>query len=790
MRLNRVLQTTVAVGIATAVTVFTISCSDGEAGAAGTSCTIAPSATGYDVLCGGAKYGELLNPAQDATGPAGDQGPAGPNGASCILGAQNTTTGSFQILCGGTSAGSLDGCAVTAEEATIVTAGSPGVAIHITCGSTNVSLCKAGSSQAVFDPLTQECRAGAVLAPSVQYCDKDAETPSIKYQPATEYCGYASAADLKAGRVSAQTLCGKDGKPNDDTSTVWRNEYCRVYYGPDLEKSTATAPVFTTTYKVETPVDCDGTFIKLNAGTSPAAWNGEYCGWATEKAAKRTKIGQSAVTVANSADGIATAPVGVAGALCNDGNGPYEYAFNGGYCQALAEMPGLNARVQGSAAFCGSDRKTGNRVNETTWKHQYCTYKSITATAKSVEQVATLVAAPSTDPKAFKIAHDCAVLAPNSEPVEGSTTAEKTANFEYCQVDKDTVVTLSTPAQNVANFGCPAGTRLNEKDWKGEFCWWASPTAKNKTVKKPEAKEGGAACGILAPNSGDAPPASTSEVEYCQMSPDKKTLVLAKPSENDCYNGVSKLNEGTYKAQYCGYATATAKNKTVIDFTTNSAFTNDAALACGALKPNTEQPEGANGTEQAKNFQYCQMGPDGKIALAKPSDNDCGTTVQLNLGSWKGEYCGWSSSSTTAKPKVKVTPTATQGGPACGALAPNSKSQPETQADMEYCTELSYGAGLSIAIEGLKTSIGGANPQDANSCGRINEGGWKNDYCLIDNNSSAANNGYVGVRQCAGGTRINEGYDTTALTGDDAGTGLNILDPNRADTRVCVWPDE
>jgi len=801
MRLNRVLQITAAVGIATAVTVFTISCSDGEAGKDGTSCTVRETATGYDVLCGGEKAGELLNPASENAGDVGNQGPAGPNGASCQLGSQNTATGAFDILCGGSRAGSLDGCAVTSENPTTVSAGSPGSAIHIICGSTGVSLCKSGSTQVVFDPLTQECRASANVQPTVQYCDKDAETPTVSYTPATQYCGYANAAALKAGKTSALPLCGKDGKPNDDTSTVWRDEYCRVYYGADFEKSTATIPVLTTTFKVETAEDCDGSLIKLNAGTTAGSWNGEYCGWATEKAAKRTKIGINAVTAALSADGIATASVGATGALCNDNLGPYEYAFNGGYCQALKDMPLLNARVQGSAAFCGSDRKTANRVNETSWKHQYCTYKSTTATTKTVEQVATLSAAPITDSKAFKIAHDCAILAPNSELPEGSTAAEKTNNFEYCQVDKDTVVSLSTAAQNMANFGCPAGagSRLNDKDWKGEYCGWASPTAKNKTVLKPDATKGGTACGLLAPNSGNEPPASQGEVEYCQMSPDKKTLVLAKPSDNDCTNGTSKLNEGVYKAQYCGYSSATAKTKTVIDFTTNTtAFTNAAALACGALKPNTEQPQGANGTEQAKNFQYCQMGPDGKIVLAKPSDNECGGTTQLNLGSWKGEYCGWNAPSATQKPKTKITPTAAQGGPACGALAPNSKTQPETQADMEYCTEAAYGAGLTIDVEGQKTTTTGANAVEANSCGRKNEGGWKSEYCLVDLNSTTdasgkpniANNGFVGVKTCAGGTRINEGYDTTPLTGDALGTGLNLSDPNKVDTRICVWPDE
>jgi len=64
-------------------------------------------------------------------------------------------------------------------------------------------------------------------------------------------------------------------------------------------------------------------------------------------------------------------------------------------------------------------------------------------------------------------------------------------------------------------------------------------------------------------------------------------MTLATPSDNDCASNTTKLNEGAWKGEYCGYAAANATTKTPIkEFAAAKG-----GKACNLLKPNsTEQP--------------------------------------------------------------------------------------------------------------------------------------------------------------------------------------------------------
>jgi len=786
MRLNRVLQVTAAISVAMAATIFTISCSDGEAGKDGSSCTIAQSAIGYDVLCGGAKVGELPNSAAVSQGDQGAPGANGKNGDNCVLGSKNG--GAYQIVCGGQVKGSLDGCSASiAEEfsASDTTVSRVGGIVSINCGSTAVDFCDAGFSgstipapansvtggtQKVFDSATEECvylnkASGVVIRPLNPKCTKDT---SVTYDATSQYCGYADTTNFRTGTVTALYLCGKE-KLNDENSSEWSDKYCRVAVTRDpLTGKT------TTEKTLSSAEDCDGTSIypnKFDVVLGTGGWNSEYCGWSSASALSRTKINTN---------------------MCDDGKGAHEEAYYAGYCQVTTDAAaayytpsvtysGLPAtvRVSGQDAFCGTGARTSasSRVNEDTWQDEYCGYDlTASSLANVVKKKLKVLQATYGGLSASSLTKvQCAVLAPNAEKPEydeeAATDALKLAsmkkNAQYCAVDADKVVSLAKPSDN----DCAAVEKLNEGAWLGQYCGYATATATTKTrinasitFSSPTSARD-IKCGGLKPNT-ELPEGSTSNekadnFQYCTVGPDG-VMSLAKPSDNACTGNAIKLNEKVFNGDYCGYATATAVNITKITPSVTAG-----GAACGALAPNTEKPEGDTDNAKRDNFQYCQTNKDGKMVLAKPSDNTCvAVGTKLNEGSvFKGEYCGYSSTSTSAVIS-KITPTAAQGGAPCGILAPNSKSKPETANEMEYCTVDILGQ-MSLTSERCENSK------------TINEGEYRGQFC-ISGIGSLTNTGNPN------GEKL--------VTCKEGKIGNYLLEPGASpwptNIEECVWPDE
>jgi len=800
MRLNRVLQITAAISVAMAATIFTISCSDGEAGAPGASCTIAPSAIGYDVLCGGNKVGELPNSASVSAGDQGAPGQNGKNGDNCVLGSK--VGGSYQIVCGGAVKGQLDGCAAQSED--IVYLGAvKGSTVAINCGSTGINFCNGAvapsnlssasstwtsidaGTQTLYDPEVEECvyeptnGTGIFIKPLKLKCNKDT---TKQYDASTQYCGYATEAAMKAGTVTALPLCGKE-KLNDENSTEWNDGYCR--WNKTRDPLTG---VETITKTISPKEECGTT---LQATPNNGAWLNQYCGWATASALVKTVINGNTGTVPD---------------MCDDGKGAHEEAYYAGYCQvspaaALAKQTNpyyvgnpATVRVSGQDAFCASTftsttrASASSRVNEGTWQDEYCGY-DVTATSLSgvVKKKLKVLQGTYGGLSATSTARiQCAVLAPNAEKPEYDETLATDAlklaslkkNAQYCAVDQDKVVSLAKPSDN----DCASGTeKLNEGAWLGQYCGYATATATTKTKINANVSQTNLVnytrdtrCGALKPNTempeGSTPAEKAENFQYCTMSKDS-VLSLAKPSDNLCTGTAVKLNEKVFNGDYCGYATATA---TVITKITPNAAAGGAA--CGALTPNTEKPEGDTENAKKDNFQYCQVGKDGKMVLAKPSDNTCvANAVKLNEGSWKGEYCGYNSVAASAV-IVKITPTAAQGGKDCGALAPNSKSKAESLNETEYCT-------VDILNQMTITTERCALNQT------LNEGEWKGEFCLPGISTLCNDNTNPGCElkvACKEGKIGNQAYDPVQWI---VTSSSSYLSPTY-NIETCTWPDE
>jgi len=773
MRLNRVLQITAAISVAMVATVFIACGSDGESGKDGASCTVASNPTGYDVLCGGAKVGELQSGGVGAEGPQGPTGNDGTDGYGCVLGDKVGT--SYQIICNGQNRGTLDNC--TASDSANV--------ISIKCGSTNVSFCEnpGQTEQKPFDPEVEECQAAGTVLAITLYCDE--ENQAISYTPKTQYCGYASKLGAEFGiatslpdSLHALSYCIGETeklKPNNEDITEWKDQYCKVVITKDPITGVATKTV-----TLGEPDSTCASPVKNNDG----AWKGEYCGYAGTTATTKTQQNNA----------------------CDDGKGPHEVAYYNGYCKqdagALAtvlaspdDFCGIAANVIRDSTntrvnevpclggFCNCRHLAGGGVCDTasagytpgnvgtapgvvgehSYKYEYCgydvtgavsnadTYNS--ATPQKLEALQGITVDP-------EVKLECSKLKPNAEkpgadPLDADFPTYFARAIQYCSVSLDGTVSLDTQGNNdcgttvgtdLVPAADPVPTKLNEGVYLGEYCGYQNPTSATATTAKGKITAGSPTatalikCYSLKPNT-ELLSGTTQEkqnaVQYCTVN-HEGVFSLAKPSDNDCSENGAKLNENTWLGEYCGYKTAAATKKTKITPTVAQG-----GGACGLLQPNSETQPADN-----EDVQYCTVDKDGKMSLAKPSDNDCvGNAVKLNEGSWKGDYCGYASA--TAANKTKITPNANQGGKDCGALAPNSKELPASALDLEYCTVASPGAPLSLA----KVSDTPCNKV-------LNQGKWNNDFCVPADAASAT----WKVISCKGGLVGNPDYAATSAT--------------------------
>jgi len=724
MRLNRVLQTrfylAAVITMSIAATIFTISCSgeDGPAGPAGSACYVQANASGnYDIICGGISQGTL---AGGTPGSAGGPGAQGPQGNACSLGDQ-AADGSYPILCGGSQAGTLNGCSHTEDEAN--------KDYIITCGATTFGLCDGTA----YNPSEKVCTIGGLDAP-----DECGPLGGVraKFNPNRQFCGYASQTAYNAKTVTVLDFCGSgsDKKINEavkidstnntdptsleiniwawDTKTpsnnpAFEDKYCR------FEICEASVEEGTRTYDttVSAAVVCDGAKIYPNNG----AYKGEYCGF-DKQADMNRKL-------------VATA--------CGDGSLPDSVAYGAGYCQMASKISKFTELSTDSCYVGTSASSVGvpiNRVNKftklsvTDWKGEYCGFSSEANTIDKIRSLETGVCDDGEGPNNGETWQNgyCQIAAKTD-----STTKKVGGSSAYC---------MKNAGDGFKTAGPEA--RLNENTWQDQYCGFSSKADADSSVYSVQT-------GICSDNS--KPNASSWGNEYCRADRKNDTKVssefcgvTAVPATRD-FTG--SLNKDRWQDQYCGYATKAAfeadpKVATVLTGTCNDGTTSEIG------------PNQATDSYTAWNNEFCQADNTGKISVVGASASDifsvfclpdttaadytvAPASARLNEGSWKKQYCGYTSKANFDAGVFTTLSTLCDDGQAL-----NKATSSYIAWTNDYCqvklddinrNTTSKVSGAANAADVYCTDAGGSDFADAPASARLNEGIWKGEFCLADN---------------------------------------------------------
>jgi len=525
-----------------------------------------------------------------------------------------------------------------------------------------------------------------------------------------QYCGYEAADKVPttspsyAGEKSVRTgTCDKDSSgvvwtgsplgPNNTTSTTassgWMNEYCQSL-GPTKGDSTKLVGIsHARTFAAASTIYCKADTTALPTGGFAALITG------TKVDSIYAKLGSDK--------------------RLNEGSWKGEYC---GFSQkndvkADAAFSVLKGTCDYDSTYASNGAFTGlplgpNNVATTTiangWMNQYC--QAIDKTGKT--RIAGAVATS---------------LAPS---FANSVRA-------YCLRD----TTTASGAQVVDKYlVASSDARLNEGSWKGEYCGFENAAGVGKTgTKATFAKLSGYCDEGLSSGSAAEPPnkvnptaQSVWTAQYCQVqsksSPATKLVDLtfngisASPSHDDTLSAFTKI--------YCVSDTSVA------------------AFSSSAVKPTGNFLKAVIDSIKAGSFT--------------------GTVNKLNEKTWDpingGEYCGFSSKADFdltdgANPPVRIGKfsvlksvcTSVSGGTMKG---PNHVTN--TSWNNEYCTALDRETPNTTTIASGKTAYCYAPPAgstqtwaDAGGESRLNENGWKGEYCFKDDVKGTCSGGQTPI---------------------------------------------
>jgi hypothetical protein len=689
--------------------VFTISCSgeDGKNGRNGDGCTVVPNGSNFDIVCGEDVIGTLRSGkgGNGSDGEPGEPGNPGEDGEGCIIGTK--VNGSYTILCGPKGEeelqGTLDGCQSRSFGE---------YEILIACGDVEVSLCDGLPFDATKD-YCKEDGTGIVeggAAALVGECDNN-----VKYNTRTHYCSYAKKGDT----ISTPTLLCKgkstdEGlKPNEavDKTKIWEKdadgEFCEFTSDTTVEKSKP----------IPAGKECAG--AKMNEGS----WKAQYCGFANNKATVKT----------------------VQTGVCDFGGGPNEIAYAHGYCQvqmqeysspiglsdeyqkALAISGGygkpakITVYVDDEEDFCLKDNEgksirdnAKSRMNEGTWKQEYCGWKDEKASQRTV----------------LKAANDtCAYLALTDGINEELVRPKTAGDVEYCQFDYSTDPAIAkndfvkwykvaTPSE------CGDNKKVNENGPKKQFCGWKSfgPTSADSKMESLTAAND--SCAKIAPNhSSDSRPESASSFDYCEWDYNLGKYVAGKPKPVG--TNLATPNKDKPNKQYIGFRSIASTSKEMLSAANDS---------CAKLAPNS----GDVVPSTAEAFQYCEwdykqayLNKGNGYRLATPSEHD---GKKINESQPRKQFVGYTAAGDNAQ-KVIVT----AASDSCAAMA-NIKgmnsTKPADRTEIEYCQQKA------------DWSYDKAKPSDTNcggstGTGRLNQDSWKGQYCFADDKIATCTGGKI-----------------------------------------------
>jgi len=398
-------------------------------------------------------------------------------------------------------------------------------------------------------------------------------------------------------------------------------------------------------------------------------WKSQYCGYASAEA---TEV--SVLTGACEVKGEAGDPL--------EYKGPNEVAFGRGYCQAN----NLN-KLYYSEDLCGANGKP----NDGKWKHEYCGFENKNNTTKKVYSDA------------------CDIPGDPNETVPTKLGAHAIEfNGGYCQSNRFGTTTYTDEVW--CGEDAEAGkngpeNRLNEGAWKGEYCGVDANDAPTKYEGACDEDDGDDHVGPNTSEFGSG---------FCMYS-----IERGRTFRTTEFCGSETLNEGKWKGEYCGYASAAAEASE-----TKSVLTG----ACDKLE--SDEPKGPNSEGYQAGYCMPKLETVERLTEYTSADDACENGRVPNLGKWNGEYCGYANKTAyKAGTTSVIKPSTSEGGEKCAVLKPKANGY------NFYCQAQNAEGELAAT----DVTCG-----ESSSSRKYNEGSWKGEYCFSDKKVKACKGGLFG----------------------------------------------
>jgi len=742
MRLNRVLLLAATINILVFALVF-ISCSgdDGARGKDGGNCWVEDSSdgNGWDVFCGSSDkpIGGLKNNDSGDRGEPGDPGAQGKQGDYCLLG--NSTANGYEILCGGESKGFLDGCTVTSYPRNQFQS-----ALACGKGTKPINLCNGK----IFDPAKSFCdeNNGETLetAKSQGICGPKLTT----YNKNTHYCGFATKADSEKGIESVIPLCGLDLPKTSNFTVIMPNTDIRVISEREAENSSRSYTLGGTSvaYASLSTDNCKELGGRLDDWSNGNGTGTSHCVASLDVCRSQ----KNSYWIASQASGYRGGSYGIfiPGAPSSGANQDRHGAcatspakWNNEYCRHFVYFASNDYTTRLSASIASNKYCTpsgeaeivvgasnsqlavaANTINKDGWKSEYCGFAKSDVLTKSV------VKGVCDDYGKFtKYGHYGSVSADWQQNGGGSTIVPGLGPRPY--VATATLVEQDVGPNELA-FGYGYCTIL-EKDYSR-----LGDAAKTTYTSK--------LCGTSKNNKVNE---NTWKHEYCGYSSDSKGNVTQTVFNDICNDGRGpKANENNFQNGYCeadrptaayptGFTRAAVK-RCMVGKTPKATATNEKTWQgqyCGYANATTndlkvwdgicDDESGPHQEGYGYNYGYCQAYKNdetGKVKTALVLRADtCDDGKKYNEGAWKGEYCGI--------PAADQTLTTVQQGGCDLGQGPNSGSFASGYCRAKQPVASGIYAGVSLTEYTVDF---------CGESGKPNDGAWKSEYCGIDASGS------------------------------------------------------
>jgi len=348
---------------------------------------------------------------------------------------------------------------------------------------------------------------------------------------------------------------------------------------------------------------------------------------------------------------------------------PFEFAWDDDiYCRYVGKE---DAVIAGEAVtdFCN-----GQRINENSWKAQYCGFASATAATKTV------------------LSGACDK--PNGDLGGAQGPNEIAFAQGYCEIrlDKSGSGNPKPYTQTIYSedlCGSSANNKPNNGSWKGEYCGYASSTSVDGNPTKVWK-------GICADGQGPHEVKFNDgycTVEWADRLKDPKEVT--KFTQDFCGEDPTKRpNDGEWKSEYCGFG---EESKTADQVLTGVCDDSEA--------PNTDR---------FSPNEYCSVSFENRLSgLTGKTDVVCENGDKINEGTWKGEYCGYSAKKTSGSKTERL------AGACDDGQGPNSED-----FGAGYCT-VTYDKRPTTAKPAFETEYTTEFCKGA----KMNEGKWNKEYC-------------------------------------------------------------